>query len=75
MDHATANSIAFIGLGSNNLNPYPLSLTPAGFTNCTVYHQSITTLSQPTSLVGSAIFSTSIPNISALSGYQLGGQW
>lgn len=75
VDHATANSIAFIGLGNNNLNPYPLSLTPAGFTNCTVYHQSVTTLSQPTSLVGSASYSVSIPNIGALSGYQLGGQW
>jgi hypothetical protein len=75
VSNATANSLAFIGLGQNNLNPYPVSLTGAGFTNCTSYSQSIVTLSQSTNLFGIATFSLSIPNFASLNGYQLSGQW
>jgi serine protease AprX len=75
VDGAAANSIAFIGLGENNSNPYPLSLTVVGFTNCMAFSQSIVTLSQATSPLGHSIFSLSVPNNPALMGYQLSGQW
>ncbi|HEB54179.1 MAG TPA: hypothetical protein ENI87_13080, partial [bacterium] len=75
VNNATPNFVAFLGLGTNAAIPYPLSLTPVGFTNCQAFSQSLVLVSSPTNAVGSATYSVPVPNQASLIGYRMYGQW
>lgn len=75
VNNATPNFIAFIGLGENKNFPFPLSLTPFGFTNCMAFQDSIVTLTVSTNASGIASYPIAIPNNTAFNGYKLHGQW
>tara|TARA_R110002072_G_scaffold46591_10_gene129168 strand:+ start:190989 stop:194417 length:3429 start_codon:yes stop_codon:yes gene_type:complete len=75
VNNAPMNFLAFIGLGTNKNFPYPVSLTPVGFTNCLAFQQSIVTLTATTNASGTATYPISIPNNPVFNGYKLHGQW
>ena len=75
VNNAPANFVAFVGLGTNKNFPYPLTLTPIGFTNCQAFSQSIVTLMANTNAFGTATYSIGIPNNPVFNGYKLHGQW
>ncbi|MGK0521938.1 MAG: hypothetical protein ACJAUC_004657, partial [Planctomycetota bacterium] len=75
VNNATPNFVAFIGLGENKNFPFPLSLTPFGFTNCMAFQDSIVTLTVSTNASGVASYPIAIPNNTAFNGYKLHGQW
>ncbi|MCK5944355.1 MAG: hypothetical protein KAI24_20375, partial [Planctomycetes bacterium] len=75
VDGATPNFVAFVGLGESNAFPYPFSLNGPGWTNCTAFSQSITTLGVNTNANGTATYNLPVPNNAALTGYRVYGQW
>jgi serine protease AprX len=75
VNNATPNFLAFIGLGTSNAFPYPFSLTPIGFTNCTAFSQSDVILNIPTDGAGTGVYGLAVPNNLSLSGTIVFGQW
>ena len=52
-----------------------LSLSLAGFTNCTAFSLSIATLTVNTNASGTASYPIPIPNDPLFNGYKMHGQW
>ena len=72
---ALPNLVAIVGLGLDNDFPFPLSLTPFGWTNCTAFANSIVLNTVNTTALGSGTYSLVVPNDPALDGTKVFGQW
>lgn len=74
LNGAPANGGVILGLGMATTT-FPTSLSSYGFTNCNVYHDLGTSLFKITDAGGSTYHGFSIPNVPALDGVRLHGQW
>jgi serine protease AprX len=75
LNDGPANFVALIGLGTNDLPPFPISLTSLGFTNCFAYSNSTSILTVPTDANGIGSYPIAIPNNSIFNGFKAHGQW
>lgn len=72
---ALPNNLAFIALSQNNGYPFPVSLNSFGWTNCHVFGDSVSIVTETTNSIGLASHWLSIPNSSSLDGVKVFGQW
>ncbi len=73
--NAAPNLVAILGLGVDNSFPWPLSLTPFGWTNCTAFSSSTVLTTVSTSATGLGTYPLAVPNNPALDGFVVFGQW
>jgi serine protease AprX len=73
--NAPPNLFAFISLGLNNGAPFPISITPFGWTNCHAWHGADVIATVATSATGVGSYPLSIPNSAAFDGTKVFGTW
>lgn len=75
VEGATPNFFAVLGLGTTTAAPYPIDLNVLGWTNCTAFTPSITSLNVATGASGAASYALSVPNTPMVTGARVYGQW
>lgn len=69
------SSVAFLGLGLANTSPFPVSLTPFGWTNCHGWHGADVMVGVSTTALGTASHPLVVPNTAANDGLKVYGTW